>query len=69
MPFLRLISRLPLPAWYALAGLLGLLVFRVAGYRSGVARDNLALWHGVGSAMYLLQWLCATSVFWRLLKK
>ena len=42
MPFLRLISRLPLPAWYALAGLLGLLVFRVAGYRSGVARDNLA---------------------------
>ena len=24
-----------------------------------VARENLALWHSVGSAMYLLQWLCA----------
>ncbi len=24
-----------------------------------VARQNLALWHALGSAMYLLQWLCA----------
>lgn len=31
-----------------------------------VARDNLALWHGVGSAMYLVQWLCAGVVFGRL---
>lgn len=28
-----------------------------------VARDNLALWHRVGSAMYLGQWLCALRVF------
>lgn len=42
MPLLRLISRLPLPAWYALARLLGLLAFRVVGYRVDVARDNLA---------------------------
>lgn len=27
-----------------------------------VARDNLALWHRVGSALYLLQWVCATLV-------
>lgn len=31
-----------------------------------VARENLALWHGVGSAMYLGQWLCACVVFWKL---
>lgn len=24
-----------------------------------VARDNLKLWHAVGSGMYLLQWACA----------
>ena len=31
-----------------------------------IARENLALWHRVGSAMYLLQWCCATLTFWRL---
>ena len=28
-----------------------------------VSRDNLALWHKVGSAMYLAQWMCAAVVF------
>ena len=27
---------------------------------------SLALWHGLGSAMYLGQWLCATLVLWRM---
>ena len=31
-----------------------------------VARENLALWHRVGSAMYFLQWLCAGVVSWKL---
>jgi hypothetical protein len=31
-----------------------------------VARENLKLWHSVGSAMYLLQWVCAGIVLWRL---
>ena len=31
-----------------------------------VARDNLALWHAVGSGMYLLQWVSAAVVLWRL---
>lgn len=31
-----------------------------------VARDNLALWHGVGSGMYLVQWLCACVVLGKL---
>jgi hypothetical protein len=30
-----------------------------------VARDNLRLWHAVGSGMYLLQWLCAGVVLWK----
>lgn len=34
-----------------------------------VARDNLALWHRVGSAMYLVQWLCAAVVFGKLARK
>ena len=31
-----------------------------------VARENLKLWHAVGSAMYLLQWVCAGTVLWKL---
>jgi uncharacterized membrane protein len=31
-----------------------------------VARDNLALWHRVGSAMYFVQWVCALVVFGKL---
>lgn len=31
-----------------------------------LARDNLALWHSVGSLMYALQWLCAIGVFWKI---
>lgn len=32
-----------------------------------VARDNLRVWHSVGSAMYLLQWFCAAATFWKLM--
>ena len=31
-----------------------------------VARDNLKLWHAVGSGMYLVQWVCTALVLWRL---
>jgi hypothetical protein len=34
-----------------------------------VARDNLALWHGVGSAMFAVQWLCAALVFGKLIRR
>lgn len=30
-----------------------------------VARENLALWHGLGSGLYLLQWLAAGATLWR----
>jgi hypothetical protein len=31
-----------------------------------VARENLRLWHSVGSVMYLLQWVCAAATFWKI---
>lgn len=31
-----------------------------------VAREDLRLWHSVGSLMYVLQWLCAGMTFWQL---
>ena len=31
-----------------------------------VARENVALWHAVGSLMYLAQWVCAGIVLWKL---
>lgn len=31
-----------------------------------IARENLKLWHAVGSAMYLVQWLCAGATLWKL---
>jgi hypothetical protein len=30
-----------------------------------MARENLKIWHSVGSGMYLLQWLCAGAVLWK----
>jgi hypothetical protein len=30
-----------------------------------MARVNLKMWHGIGSAMYLLQWLCAGVALWK----
>jgi hypothetical protein len=33
-----------------------------------IARDNLALWHRVGTGMYVIQWICAGVVFGKLAK-
>ncbi|MGB2882239.1 DUF4149 domain-containing protein [Candidatus Aalborgicola defluviihabitans] len=33
-----------------------------------LARDNLVLWHRVGTGMYVVQWLCAGVVFGKLAK-
>ena len=32
-----------------------------------VARQDLRLWHSVGTVMYALQWFCAFTVLWRTL--
>lgn len=33
-----------------------------------VARENLRLWHSLGTVLYALQWLSALALFWRLVR-
>ena len=56
-------------AWVVTGMLLALLVeFGVAAQivSARSTGGNLRLWHGLGSAMYLGQWLCAGLALWRL---
>ncbi len=34
-----------------------------------VARQDLRLWHSVGTLLYVVQWLCAGMAFWKLAKR
>lgn len=47
---------------FVLAGLLFALLSEFAVAPRIVARENLRLWHSLGSGMYALQWLCALVV-------
>lgn len=49
---------------FVIAGLLLALLVQYGVAPRIIARQNLRLWHGVGSAMYVLQWLCALRVLW-----
>lgn len=49
-----------------LAALLMALLSEFAVAPRIVARENLKLWHGVGTGLYALQWLLVGGVFWRL---
>lgn len=51
---------------FVVAGVLLALLVEFAVAPHIVARDNLALWHRVGSAMYFAQWVCALVVFGKL---
>lgn len=51
---------------FIILGLLLALLIEFAVAPRIVARENLRLWHGAGSLMYGLQWLCAAVVLWRL---
>ena len=51
---------------WVLAGLLLDLLIEFAAAPRIRARDNLALWHGAGSAMFLGEWVCALATFWQL---
>jgi Domain of unknown function (DUF4149) len=46
------------------AALLALLIEFAVAPRI-VARDNLALWHAVGTAMFVVQWACVGWALWR----
>jgi uncharacterized membrane protein len=51
---------------FVVAGVLLAVLVEFAVAPHIVARDNLALWHRVGSAMYFAQWACALVVFGKL---
>ena len=56
-------------AWVVAGMLLALLVeFGVAAeiVSARSTGGNLRLWHGLGSAMYVGQWLCVSWLLWRL---
>lgn len=50
---------------FVAAGLLLAMLLEYAVAPRIVARQDLRLWHGVGSGMYLLQWACAGVVLWK----
>jgi hypothetical protein len=50
-------------AMWALGGALLALLVQFGVSPRIIARENLALWHGLGSAMYFVQWLCALMSF------
>lgn len=51
---------------FVLAGMLMALLLEFAVAPRIVARINLPLWHALGTAMLLVQWVCSAVVFWRL---
>jgi hypothetical protein len=51
---------------YVLVGALMALLVEFGVSPRIIARENLALWHGIGSGMYLIQWMCALVVFGKL---
>ena len=51
---------------FVIAGMLLALLVQYGVSPKIVARENLKLWHGVGTALYALQWACAAVVLWRL---
>ncbi|TZG08976.1 MULTISPECIES: DUF4149 domain-containing protein [Comamonas] len=50
---------------FVIAGMLLALLVQYGVSPRIVARENLRLWHSVGTGMYALQWLCAAIVLWR----
>ena len=50
---------------FVAAGVLLALLAEFAVAPRILARENLKLWHGLGSAMYLVQWVCAGVTLWR----
>lgn len=53
---------------FILGGMLLALVVQFGVAPRIVARQELRLWHSVGSVMYALQWCCALAVLWRTLQ-
>ena len=54
---------------FVVAGVLLALLVEFAVSPHILAREQLAFWHRVGSAMYLVQWICASVVFGKLTRR
>lgn len=54
---------------FVLLGVLLALLSEFAVAPRIVSRENLRLWHSVGSVMFVLQWLCAGVTFWKVMQK
>ncbi len=50
---------------WVIAGMLLALLLEFAVTPRILARENMALWHGLGVGFYVLQWLCAGVTLWR----
>lgn len=62
-------ARAPAVMVFLLLGMLLALLSEFAIAPRIVSRENLRLWHSVGSAMFALQWLCAGVTFWKVTRK
>jgi hypothetical protein len=69
----RVLGRAPPKVpWFSLLCGLGLLCAVLAQWVVSpriVAREDLQLWHRLGSGMYLVQWLCSLAVFQLLVRR
>ena len=54
------------PSLWTIAGMLAALLLEVAVKPRILAHENMALWHNLGSAFYLVQWVCAGKLLWQL---
>lgn len=52
---------------FVVSGLLMALLSEFAVAPRIVARENLRLWHSVGTTLFALQWACAGAVLWQVL--
>lgn len=50
---------------YVLVGMLAALLQQFAVAPRIAARQDLAVWHSAGTALYAAQWLCALVVLWK----
>lgn len=66
--FPRMAQRAQGATVFVIGGMLLALLVEFAVAPRIVARENLRLWHAVGSGMYLLQWLCAAASLHTLLR-
>lgn len=54
---------------FILAGMLLALLSQFAVVPRIVARQDLRVWHSVGTVLYALQWFCALAVLWQTVGK